>query len=238
MKKLIGFVGMWLLFISQNAYSQKWGTWGIGSVVLPASEKGWGAYMEAQVRTNAVFDEFQYYEVKGGISYDIDKNFTALIGTGRYETYDYRDLGKGPVIGETRLWEQMTINQFLNRLKFEHRYRIEQRWLNGVYRNRYRYRLNLILPLNNVKLQPKTFFVNAFDEIFLNNKAPRFERNRISAGLGYQATKTWIFQAGWLNQTNFSLTEGIGKNNLMMTVIYRIDRKKQSPNEHLPTHND
>ncbi|WP_184548690.1 DUF2490 domain-containing protein [Mucilaginibacter sp. FT3.2] len=225
--------------LAVKAQDSKLGTWGIATVVLPGdSSHKWGGYSELQTRMNGVFTQFQYYEAKAGVSYDLDKNFTALLGTGTYHTYDYTDLGKGPTINEYRMWEQMTVNQFLYRLKFEHRYRVEQRWVNGDYRNRFRYRLNMFVPLNNTKIVAKTWFISVFDEVFFNNKAPNFERNRISAALGYQVDKSWIVQAGWINQHNYTPTLSSGKNNVMLMLMYRISRKNAVEREHVPTTTD
>ncbi|RWY47950.1 DUF2490 domain-containing protein [Mucilaginibacter gilvus] len=227
---------MVLLFNTANAQNNKTGTWGIATIVLPGdSTHHWGGYVELQGRTNTLFNQFFYYETKGGISYDIAKNYTALIGTGRYVTYDYNNLDAPPTVKEFRMWEQLTINSFLDRIKIEHRYRAEQRWLNGIYRNRFRYRLNLVIPLNHKKIEAKTFFVSVFDEIFLNNNAPHFERNRFSAAFGYQFDKSLSVQAGWLDQYNYSLTTAGAKNNLAITVMYRINRKNTKPKEHIPT---
>lgn len=228
-----------LLANTVKAQNNKTGTWGIATVVLPGdSTHRWGGYIELQSRANELFNQFFYYETKGGVSYDIAKNYTALIGTGRYVTKDFKDLDAPPTVLEFRMWEQMTINNFLDRVKIEHRYRAEQRWLNGIYRNRFRYRINLVVPLNHKKIQPKTYFVSVFDEIFLNNKAPHFERNRFSAAFGYQFDKSLSVQAGYLDQYNYSLTSAGAKNNLAITVMYRINRKNTTPKEHVPTTND
>lgn len=230
-----------LMICSFNVKAQdsKVGTWGIATVVLPGdSAHKWGGYSELQIRTNGPISQFQYYEAKAGVSYDLDKNFIALLGTGTYHTYDYTDVNAGPVTNEFRLWEQMTVNQFLYRLKFEHRYRVEQRWVNGDYRNRFRYRLNMFIPLNNTKIVAKTWFLSLFDEVFFNNKAPNFERNRVSAALGYQFDKKWIAQAGWINQRNYGATTSSGKNNIMLMLMYRINRKNGVQRELLPTTTD
>ncbi|TSD67788.1 DUF2490 domain-containing protein [Inquilinus sp. KBS0705] len=234
---IIAFILLTVCSFTVNAQDSKLGTWGIATVVMPGdSVHKWGGYSEFQTRTNgALFSQFQYYEAKVGVSYDIDKNFIALLGTGTYHTYDYFDVSKGPITNEYRFWEQMTINQYLSRLKFEHRYRVEQRWVNGNYRNRFRYRLNMFIPLNNKKIAAKTYFLSVFDEIFLNNKAPNFERNRVSAALGYQFDKKWIVQAGWINQRNFTAETSSGKNNIMLMLMYRINRKNSAEREQVPT---
>jgi hypothetical protein len=221
------------------AQDDKVGTWGIVTVTLPGdSTHRWGAYTELQTRTNTLFNQAFYYEIKGGISFDIANNYTALIGTGRYITYDYNDLDAPPTAKETRLWEQMVINQFLDRIKIEHRYRVEQRFFETGYRNRFRYRLNIAIPLNHRKFIANTWYVAAFNEIFINNRAPHFERNRLSAGLGYQFTKSLTLQTAWTNQYNYSQNKGSAKNNLAINLMYRFSRKNTTVKEYLPSSYD
>ncbi len=217
-----------------KAQNNKTGIFGIATIVLPGdSLHRWGGYAELQARGDGLFSNFFYSETKAGISYDLDRSFTALLGTGRYVTNDNPE--NLTVATEFRLWEQMTVNQFLSRLKIEHRYRIEQRWVNGLYRNRFRYRLNMFIPLNHKKIDPKTWFISVYDEVFINNKAPHFERNRFSAALGYQFDKSINVQAGWLNQYNYSPTFAADKNNIALTFMYRINRKNAKPREHMPS---
>ncbi|PQA59257.1 DUF2490 domain-containing protein [Siphonobacter curvatus] len=233
------------LLLGTTAYAQTsltpaapWGSWFIGTLILPGGDKKWGGFAEVQARSNGVFRQFFYNEMKGGVTYDINKNFTVGMAGGRYATYDFQDLSAGPLNTEGRMWEQLIINQYLDRLRFEHRYRVEQRWFtfrDGThpYRNRIRYRLNMFIPLNNKSIKDKTYFISIFDEIFLNPKGPTFERNRLFAGIGYQFNKHWTAQIGWVNQTNYSpasFDKGIftpiahsGKNNIFISWTYRLN---------------
>ncbi|OUJ74276.1 DUF2490 domain-containing protein [Hymenobacter crusticola] len=234
---------------------QRWGSWLIGTFLLPGSpENKWGGFAEVQARTDAVFAKYFYNELKGGVSYDLDKNFTAMIAGGRYATSDYRALEDGPLNVEKRLWLQLVLSQYLDRLKIEHRYRIEQRWFDyrgdsTGRRNRIRYRLNAFLPLNSKTIKDKTVFLSVYDEIFLNPKGPVFERNRVYGGVGYQFNKHLLLQVGWVNQSNYNLPaiqQGqfipqitSAKNNVVVNVIYRIaHRSATSPTEHLPSQQD
>jgi len=228
-----------------------WGTWLIGTVQLPGGERKWGGFVEAQGRSNAIGRQFFYNELKGGISYDLDRNFTLMVAGGRYATYDFRDLSTGPLNTERRLWEQLIVNQYLTRLKFEHRYRVEQRWFtfrDGTtpYRSRIRYRLNIFIPLNHRTMTDKTVFLSIYDEIFLNPIGPTFERNRVYGGIGYQLDQHWVVQAGWVNQTNYdsaTFEQGVftprsatGKSNVALTLLYRL--KSGSRAEKLPSQPD
>jgi hypothetical protein len=235
--------------------AQPWGSWFIGTVQLPGTpEHKWGCYAEVQARTNGVFKQYFYNELKAGVSYDIDPNFSVLVAGGRYATSDYQDLSAGPLNVEKRLWEQITLTQFSKRLKLEHRYRIEQRWLDfrddsTAFRQRFRYRLNAFLPLNKKTITAGTVFLSVYDEIFLNPKGPVFERNRVYGGIGYQATAHLIVQLGFVNQANYNLPaynaghfipqNTSAKNNVVLAVTYKLARKSATPApEHVPSQQD
>lgn len=229
------FVGV-LLCLSGSLFSQQshLGSWNVITTKLTLT-KHWGVYNELQLRSQSFYDHHFYYEVKGGVSYSVNKNFSFLVGTGRYITYTDGGNFKKPVTAnEWRLWEQLTMNQYLERIKFEHRYRVEQRWFKTGYRNRFRYRLNMAAPINKKKIGPKTFYATAFDEIFLTNKAPHFERNRFFAGLGYQFSKLLTVQPGYLYQYDYrSNGTHTGKHFFQLTFTIEIDSHK-NPNEKIP----
>ncbi|KAA9327618.1 DUF2490 domain-containing protein [Hymenobacter busanensis] len=235
--------------------AQPWGSWFIGTLQLPGTaEHRWGGFFEAQARTNAVFRQYFYNELKGGVSFDIDRNFTALLGGGRYATRDYQDWGAGPLNVEKRLWGQVVLSQQTSRLKLEHRYRVEQRWFRyradtSSTRLRLRYRLNAFLPLNHKTIGPKTVFLSVYDELFLNPNGPVFERNRVYGGVGYQATTHVALQVGWVHQANYNLPafkqgqfipqNTSAKNNVVLALTYRLARKATAPApERLPSQQD
>jgi len=231
-----------------------WGTWHIVTLQVPSSNSvRWGGFAEVQARSNGLFKQYFYSELKGGLSYDLDKNVTVMLAGGRYATSDYRELSAGPLNTEKRLWQQLTLSQYLDRIKFEHRYRIEQRWFTfrdgqSDFRSRIRYRLNVFVPINAQTIGPNTAFLSVYDEVFLNPRGPAFERNRFYAGLGYQLDARWVWQAGWVTQTNYdpaSFAQGqfipiasAGKNNLVLSVIYRLNLPHTGSSEKVPSQPD
>jgi hypothetical protein len=224
-----------LLVCSLFGFSQQkdFGSWNVINTKLSLTSR-WNLFNELQLRSQSFYANHFYYEIKGGISYALNKNFSFLIGTGKYITYTDGGSFKSPITAnEFRLWEQVTMNQYLERIKFEHRYRIEQRWFKTGYRNRFRYRLNIAVPLNNKQMRPKTFYLSAFDELFLNNKAPHFERNRFFAGGGYQFNDHLSLQPGYVYQYDFRNNVGAGKHFLQLTLMIEIDAHK-NPNEKIP----
>ena len=228
--------GFLLLLISQIAFSQTsdFGSWNVINTRLSLTDR-WSVFNELQLRSQSFYSNHFYYEVKGGVSYAVNKNFTFLLGTGKYVTYsDGGSFTKPVASNETRFWQQVAMNHFLERLKFEHRYRVEQRWYkDGNYRNRFRYRLNVALPINNNKIGPKTFYLASFDEIFLTNKAPYFERNRFFAGVGYQFLKWLTVQPGYVYQYDYRSGNPLGKHYFQLTIAFEIDADKD-PGERMP----
>ncbi len=218
-KKNVSFL---MIFLGIFLFSQqsKTGTW-----LVQTLQYKWNSHfssnLEAQVRALDFFSDYNYYEIKAGTGYQIDKNFSTLLGLGRYVTYDDGKLSRE----EFRIWEQFTFLQYVERLKFEHRFRVEQRFINSEYENRYRYRLNLLIPLNNKSVKPKTIFSSIYDEIFLTNEVPHFMRNRLYIGLGYQISNMITIQTGFLSQYDYNLLNSATKNYLFFSTQYTFKNK-------------
>jgi len=233
MVKIFLFIA--LFAISINAYSQKndFGSWNVLNTKLNLSGK-WNLFNELQVRSQSFYANHFYYEIKGGVSYSLTETFSFLIGIGKYKTFSDGGSFKQPVTAsEFRLWQQLTMNHFLDRIKFEHRYRVEQRWFKTGYRNRFRYRLNAAVPINKRKVTSKTFYAAAFNEVFLTNTAPYFERNRVFAGMGYQFNDHFTLQPGYVYQYDYRNNEGSGKHFFQLTLMIEIDADKNT-SERMP----
>lgn len=233
------FILLISLLVNTVIFSQAshFGSWNIINTKLTISNK-WSLFNELQVRSQSFYSNHFYHEIKGGISYNISKNFSVLLGIGKYTTYSDGGSFRKPVSAdEFRFWQQVTMNHYLERLKFEHRYRVEQRWFDTGYRNRFRYRLSTVLPINKRKMEPKTFYASAFNEVFLTNKAPYFERNRFFAGPGYEVTKWFTLQPGYVYQYDYRNNKGAGKHFFQLSLLFDIDADK-NPNETIPGYMD
>ena len=168
-------------------------------------------YAEGQLRSIKEFNYPDYYEIKGGIGYNINKNHKPLIGIGRYVTYKDKRSDKE----EFRVWLQDVYDIKKGRVKFENRLRLEQSWFfepkTEVHstRNRLRYRLNVTVPINNSEVKKGTVFVNAYDELFFARPAsPSLARNRVYGGVGYQVDKIFGISGGYLWQREFDNKKG------------------------------
>lgn len=194
----------------------------------------WGVFAEAQIRSLRFYDDFHYYEYKAGVNYNIKNNFSLQAGLGNYDTYNAGGNFKTPLLNdEFRTWLQFTMKQNLDRLKFEHRYRAEQRWTSDGYRNRFRYRLQVVVPINKKKLETGTFYTAVWNEVHFSNKASYFERNRLFVGFGYELNDNFAIQTGFIHQNDYRLTDETGRNFLQLAFLYEFAIKKNKQ-EHIP----
>jgi long-subunit fatty acid transport protein len=233
MKLSLVFICLFASFVACSQ-TKNLGSWSVINTKVTLSKK-WGLFNELQVRSQSFYDDLYYYEIKGGVSYSINKNFSFLAGIGKYMTYANKGNFKKPVAAEEfRNWQQLTMNHYLERIKFEHRYRVEQRWFKTGYRNRFRYRLNALVPINRKKMEAKTFYASAFNELFLTNKSPYFERNRFFAGVGYKFSEQVTLQPGYAYQFDYR-SDGtkFPKHFVQITLMLEFGSSKNT-NERIP----
>ena len=192
-------------------------------------------YSEIQTRSQHVLNDFYYRELKGGVSYNFPGKQSVFVGFGNYKTYTYPGNFKELEVNENRIWEQFNMSHNIGRVKIEHRYRIEQRWLNGDYFNRFRYRLATTTPINHSRLTDNTLFMSVYDEIFFTDKPPYFIRNRIFLGPGYQFSKLLTIQTGFLRQFDYRTSDnGSGKNYIVFSLLFiarKVDPEKSTHHE-------
>jgi hypothetical protein len=192
------------------------GTWNIINVSSAVNDR-LGVFGEAQLRSLMFYDDFHYYEFKGGASWEFNDQLTVLGGIGRYDTYSPGDNFASPrLTREIRSWGQATLKSVMGRAKLEHRYRAEQRYTNNGYRNRFRYRIGCTVPLNRPVIEPGTIYASVWNEVFLTNRAPFFERNRAFAGLGWELNTLVTVIAGYVYQYDYRLTDETGRDFLQI----------------------
>ena len=222
--------------LPSRAQSNKTGSWDIINLTYHVNSH-FGLYTEAEVRSQTISNEFFYHELKAGISYYLPHKTSLFIGFGNYETYQTTGSGsfKKPVtVNEYRLWEQFTLWNNIGSIKIEHRYRIEQRWINGIYSNRFRYRINPIIPINHSSVIACTLFLSAFDEVYFTDTAPYFIRNKVFGGVGYQFSKLLALQVGFTRQFDYRTSDGgSGKNYLQTSVMFNMNHTRNKKEIHL-----
>ena len=229
---IILFVCLFLMSIVEGQTTNT-GTWNIGDFYYKPNNQ-FTLWMEVQTRSQNIFSVFFYHQYKGGLFYHFSKTHSSVFFGGcRYTTYNYKANFKSPILtDEFRIWEQLILNNAYHHFNVEHRYRLEQRWVNNIFRPCLRYRLNPTYPINHSSIVPNTLFISVSDEVFLGNNNPRLERNRYYIGLGYQFSPLFTLQMGLLNQTDFNSKGGqTDKNYIQTTLVFSTNKslfKKES----------
>ena len=161
----------------------------------------WSLHNEAQFRYYDLGGNFNQLLLRAGINYHLRPATLLTLGYAYIETdptfgdpFPQGPDEQGRNIPENRLFEQFIQRHDLGSWQFEHRFRLEQRFLaRGDTRHtehRARYRLQVTHPLGN------TFFLNFYDEIFLNLQGDPFGQNRLYLALGARLSPEVSLQAG------------------------------------------
>ena len=211
------------------------GSWNVTNINAKINDK-WSVFAEAQLRSLSFYNQFHYYEYKGGVSFKITKNFSATTGVGSYNTYSENGNFEMPIQNqEVRTWIQINMKNPVEFVTFEHRYRAEQRFTSNGYKNRFRYRIAATVPLNNKKIEPKTLYLLAWDELFFTDKEPYFERNRLFIGSGYEFSENFAFQLGYIYQFDYKINDETGRDFLNLSLLYNFKLRKKTKNEFVPS---
>lgn len=196
----------------------------------------WSGFFETQFRSDKFFADFNFDEFKIGVNYNVANRLAVQVGTGIHNTYSLGGSFKKPFVSEeTRLWEQFSLYNTIGRLKLEHRYRIEQRWGTLGYRNRFRYRLNAIISINQPKINTGALYAYINDEIYLTDKPGYFQRNRFYVGAGYRFIKQLTVQMGYLHQFDYTANRKSIKNFLQTSFLINVHSHRNVREPHPAT---
>lgn len=215
MRKILPLLACSLLITlnAQETGEDEWGAWYMYFGTNKVSDR-FSIHTEAQFRYYETLSNFNQMLLRTGLNYHISPNAIATFGYAYIDTdLTFEDppltdsFFGGSTILEHRIFEQFILTNKVGEFLFEHRYRLEQRFLNNTdlsvtdTQHRARYRLQLTLPLTD------TFFINLYDEVFLNLQDSVFGQNRLYGALGIRITENASVQLGYLknhfNTVNF-----------------------------------
>ncbi|TXF79536.1 DUF2490 domain-containing protein [Chryseobacterium sp.] len=225
MKKRVAFVLILFFFFKVSAQENHISSFSTLTVTYKFHPKFF-LYGEGQLRGIEDYSYPDYYEIKGGIGYNLTKNHKPFIGLGRYGNYKNQLMDKE----EFRVWLQDVIDVKAGKFKFENRFRAEKSWFYEPQKDRHsdrirlRYRMNISVPLNAESVKPGTLFANAYDEVFfITTENPLFARNRVYGGFGYQIDHTFGIASGYLWQREFAQSGNKNLHFLYLALNITID---------------
>jgi hypothetical protein len=197
------FILLFLLFCSQILFAQKAsiGNW-IGYMGNQKINNKLNWHNELQYRNFNFIGDLQQIIFRNGIGYNLtENNNNVLLGYAFVHTQRYLSNGNKQGFNEHRIFQQYITKQKFGNLYLQHRYRIEERFFKSDFQLRLRYALGLNIALNNNVINEKTWYTFISNEVMLNSQKPIFDRNRLSAGLGYVINKNLKTEIGFMAQT-------------------------------------
>ena len=190
-------------------------------------ESPWGIQGDLQYRNWNLGGDLEQLLIRSGITYQPKK--TQIKFTLGYGNITTGMIGSSNVTsGEHRIYQEALYPvKFGNRIYTNHRFRYEQRFVEGQeLRTRYRYNLFVNVPLNKKTLEKKAIYIALYNEIFINgqrkigenNSVEIFDRNRAYAAIGYVIKNGLNVQFGIMNQT----TDNQSKNQFQVSLHHRL----------------
>ncbi len=184
-------LGAWYMYFGNNKISKKL-----------------NFHNEIQYRNFDGIGDLEQLLIRTGIGYDLtENNNNLLVGYGFILSQPYVNGEKRENI-EHRIFQQFITKQKFGRFNLQHRYRLEERFLQDDFRMRFRYYLGFNIPVTNKEMLPKTLYLSAYNEIFLNLDSPVFDRNRVYGALGFVINKNMRIEAGYMNQIQENKNRG------------------------------
>ncbi|MER3376631.1 MAG: DUF2490 domain-containing protein [Allomuricauda sp.] len=181
---------------AQETGEDKWGAWYMYFGTNKIAER-FSIHTEAQFRFYETTSNFNQLLLRTGLNYHINPNAIATGGYGFISTDGtFEEFPNETNSKEHRIFEQFILKNKVWEFLFEHRYRLEQRFLDfgetTDTQHRARYRIQMTLPLTD------TFFLNFYDELFINLQDDLFGQNRLYGAVGAHITENSSIQVGYL----------------------------------------
>jgi len=155
---------------------------------------------ELQYRNYDAIGDLEQLLLRTGLGYNVADNTNLLLGYGFIRSENYGQSDEKRVVNEHRIFQQVITKQNVIKLRLQHRYRFEQRFVEEDFRLRFRYFLGLAYPLWKETTTSKELYFSMYNEIFLNTEKDVFDRNRLYSGLGFRLNKLLRFELGYMNQ--------------------------------------
>ena len=162
----------------------------------------WNWHNEIQYRSYNFAGDLEQLLLRTGIGYNLSaNNNNLLLGYAYIHSEPYvAGTDDKTKVNENRIFQQLISRQQFGRVYLQHRYRIEERFIEDDFKMRFRYFLGLNLPINKKEMVSDAIYLSLYNEIFLQPQSPVFDRDRIYVAIGYVFSKNLRAEAGWMTQ--------------------------------------
>jgi len=184
-----------------------------------------GLHLDLNLRNYAFLHDLEQGLIRGAVYYNLPAEklqFSAGAAWSHVEQYKQENQPK-ITAEERRLHQQLQWSSDIDRATVSHRYRMEERFFSTTSNLRFRYQLNVKVPLNKSKMENGALYLILMDEIFLNLDTPVFDRNRFLCSAGYFLTPHLRLECGMLWQ----MYERSNKRQVLFTIHHSINFHNQ-----------
>ncbi len=178
-------VGNWMMYFGNQKLSDRW---------------NW--HNEIQYRNYNFAGDLEQLLLRTGIGYNLSaNNNNLLLGYAYIHGEPYvAGTDEKTNVNEHRIFQQFISRQQFGRFYLQHRYRIEERFIEEDFKMRFRYFLGLNVPINKKEMVSKTIYLSLYNEIFIQPKSPVFDRDRVYGAIGYVFSSNLKVEAGLMAQ--------------------------------------
>ena len=179
-------IGNWLIYFGNQKINEKF---------------NW--QNEFQYRSYDIIADTNQLILRTGLGYNLSENNNnvllvyAFINSQKYILNSDEKVH----VNEHRIYQQFITKQNFGRIFMQHRYRLEERFIENDFQLRIRYFLGVNIPINKIALEKNSLYFSAYNEIFINSEKPIFDRNRLYGALGFVIDKNFKVEAGFMAQT-------------------------------------
>jgi hypothetical protein len=186
----------------------------------------WGLQGDIQYRSWDHGADLEQLLLRGGVTF-------SPRSTGNLFTLGVANITSGAfgpsrdTASENRVYQEALVPQKVGqRVQLRHRFRFEQRWIDGQdFRTRFRYALFITIPLNSGRMTNGSWYLSIYDELFLNGQrnigkareVDYYDRNRLYGGLGYAVSDRTQLQLGYMQQHS----DGTNKGQFQVSLHHR-----------------
>lgn len=204
---LFGCIGM--IHFTAIGQSSNIGTWFIYFGNQKMNDK-WNIQSDFQYRDYRFLGQRNQFLARAGLGYNLKpQNHNLLLGYAYVATdaYDEFDLKSSTKI-ENRIYQQYLFKNKIGSNALAHRFRLEERFFPNEFGLRGRYFISIQKPLGNKNGDRNTTYFSAYNELFIDLKEAKFDRNRLYAGLGIGINESIRVESGYMIQAQKNITRG------------------------------
>jgi len=178
-------VGNWMMYFGNQKLSDRW---------------NW--HNEIQYRNYNFAGDLEQLLLRTGIGYNLSaNNNNLLLGYAYIHGEPYiAGTDEKTNVNEHRIFQQFISRQQFGRFYLQHRYRIEERFIEEDFKMRFRYFLGLNVPITKKEMVSHAIYLSLYNEIFIQPKSPVFDRDRVYGAIGYVFSSNLKVEAGMMAQ--------------------------------------